>query len=101
MALKPCLTCGKLTRLGSHCDLHQGRQSRSPTTRAQRDGTGDHARNRRATLQRDHHACAVCGSRRDIEVHHRIRIADGGNHDLHNLVTLCRACHADAHRPPR
>ena len=44
------------------------------------------------------HRCAECGrSNTALEVHHITPIASGGTHDLHNLETLCRACHARRH----
>jgi len=32
-----------------------------------------------------------------LEVHHRIPRAEGGTHDLDNLITLCRRHHAEHH----
>lgn len=44
-------------------------------------------------LKRDHYKCYVCESDSDIEVHHILKQSLGGNHDMNNLVTLCRSCH--------
>jgi 5-methylcytosine-specific restriction endonuclease McrA len=34
---------------------------------------------------------------RVLHVHHILPRSNGGTHDLDNLVTLCRACHARVH----
>jgi 5-methylcytosine-specific restriction endonuclease McrA len=34
---------------------------------------------------------------RCLQVHHRQPRAEGGTHDLENLLTLCRSCHARLH----
>ena len=42
----------------------------------------------------------VCAGR--LEVHHRVRVQDGGEiYDLDNLTTRCRLHHHQHHRPPR
>jgi 5-methylcytosine-specific restriction endonuclease McrA len=40
--------------------------------------------------------CEVCGFSCELalEVHHIVRVADGGSHDWDNLVLLCANCHA-------
>ena len=44
--------------------------------------------------------CARCKSFAD-EVHHRIKLADGGEpFDRDNLQAICRRCHLDEHLPP-
>lgn len=57
---------------------------------------------RPAVILRDG-GCVLCGSRRDIEVHHRKPTQHGGPDTLANLVTLCgptpRGCHGDVHGP--
>ena len=37
--------------------------------------------------------CVNCGSETDIELHHIVPIAVGGNHIPSNIVPLCHACH--------
>ena len=44
-------------------------------------------------LERDGHRCVRCDSTKDLRVHHRVRVADGGPNALWNLVTLCDPCH--------
>ena len=39
----------------------------------------------------------ACGSRRWTELHHLLPVAQGGRHELTNLITLCSAHHARMH----
>ena len=56
------------------------------------------ARVRRLVLTRDRWRCRACGHPGDLEVHHVVRLADGGAPlALDNLRTLCRSCHLSAH----
>ncbi|WP_431604677.1 HNH endonuclease [Corynebacterium accolens] len=48
---------------------------------------------RQQALNRDHHQCVQCGNTENLEVDHIKNVANGGNHDLDNLQTLCRPCH--------
>lgn len=50
-------------------------------------------------LERDGYHCARCQTREQLVVHHIIPEADRPDllHDLENLETLCRACHARHH----
>ncbi len=52
-------------------------------------------------LERDGHRCVRCDSTKDLRVHHRVRVADGGPNALWNLVTLCDPCHLAEHRAER
>lgn len=55
-------------------------------------------KNRKLTRKAmDEFKCRNCGSTKELEVHHRIRRADGGTDRLENLVTLCHKCHTDYH----
>ena len=51
---------------------------------------------RKKVLTRDDHTCCGCGHRHEnyMNVHH---IDGSSTNDLHNLVTLCVACHAVLH----
>ena len=54
---------------------------------------------RKQILQRDGWRCQVCGSRKDLQVHHKqLRSQQGPDDDL-NLITLCAGCHEALHRP--
>lgn len=52
---------------------------------------------RRAIYQRDGYACALCGDPRNLHIHHVIPRSEGGGNCPHNLIALCRYCHALAH----
>jgi hypothetical protein len=46
-------------------------------------------------LERDNYKCQHCGTTAGtIQIHHRTPIAEGGSHDLENLETIRRSCHA-------
>ena len=49
---------------------------------------------RSAALARCRHRCEACGSRRDLEFHHR---GYRGDHSLFNCQVLCVACHVSEH----
>ncbi len=60
------------------------------------------ATQRRKARRRDGNQCQICGDTPPspfchLQVHHIIARADGGTHDLDNLVTLCDLCHAVCH----
>lgn len=49
---------------------------------------------RRLALERDGYKCAVCGSDDRLQVHHIIPYRYSHDHNLTNLITLCRSCHS-------
>ena len=54
---------------------------------------------RREVIRRAGYRCSECGGRHNLEVHHKVRLADGGDpFDDTNLVCVCRDCHLDKHR---
>jgi 5-methylcytosine-specific restriction endonuclease McrA len=87
MSLRPCLSCGALTRTGSYCAKH--RPPRSPLK--QRSGGRQHTF-RRKTLQRYGLRCIVCGSTDRVEAHHVNPLGDGGEPEGEG-VPLCLRCH--------
>ena len=48
-------------------------------------------------LVRDGGRCKICGTRRDLEVHHIKYRSEGGTHDEDNLITLCDEHHRLVH----
>lgn len=42
--------------------------------------------------------CRICGSEENIEYHHIIALAVGGDNSLSNIIPLCYECHQKAHR---
>ena len=77
------ILCSGTTRINLIDDT--GRVSTSPSSRA----IPGAIRNR--VLQRDGHRCVIagCDSRTRLQPHHLIPYAQGGTHDLENLITVC------------
>lgn len=48
-------------------------------------------------LVRDDFACQLCGTRRNLQVHHVCFRSQGGTDSPDNLVTVCQGCHAAIH----
>lgn len=57
---------------------------------------------RAAAIERDGGDCVVCGTYVGdaAEVHHKLRRAQGGTHELDNLITLCTKDHVLVHAYP-
>ena len=53
---------------------------------------------RQQILRRDGWRCQSCGTLSNLEVHHREFRSHSGADSEENLITLCAACHATAHR---
>jgi 5-methylcytosine-specific restriction endonuclease McrA len=53
---------------------------------------------REKVLRRDGWRCQSCGSRSNLEVHHKEFRGQGGNDSEQNLITLCFVCHSLIHR---
>jgi 5-methylcytosine-specific restriction endonuclease McrA len=53
---------------------------------------------RQQILRRDGWRCQACGTMSNLEVHHREFRSRWGADSEENLITLCAACHAAAHR---
>ncbi len=92
MALKPCLSCGRLTRAGRCRDC----SAASPYQ------TADWRRVARAVTA-SAGCCSRCGNTTRLTAHHRIPRAQGGPDQPWNLEVLCIACHnrieAERRRP--
>ena len=95
--LRPCLTCGALTRK-SRCLEHERAQQRRRDqwrgTPAQRGYDATYLRNRRAVLANGPHPCAWgCGRVADT-VDHIIPLAMGGTNEVSNLMPSCKPCNS-------
>lgn len=54
---------------------------------------------RAGVLRQARGVCSMCGYLGADEVHHIVRIADGGaEFDVDNLAAVCRSCHINHHR---
>lgn len=53
---------------------------------------------RLATLRRDNWLCVICNKKNKVisakEVDHIIPVSSGGTHEMDNLQSLCKECHA-------
>ncbi len=55
---------------------------------------------RRAAFRRDGYRCRECGRAGRLEAHHEPPLRDGADpYDLAGIVTMCRTCHIERHRP--
>lgn len=44
-----------------------------------------------------HKVCSVCGSKRNVQVHHILPVQNGGSNNYDNLKCLCEECHELEH----
>ena len=59
----------------------------------------EYARLRRRCLDRDDWRCTRCGSPANLEMHHVVPLAAGGDAlALDNVRMLCAGCHIETHR---
>ena len=63
--------------------------------------TKEWAAARAMALDRDSYRCRECGRAGRLEVHHKHSLKDGGNHELSNLISLCKFDHIEIHRAPQ
>ena|ERR1700730_13545254 len=54
---------------------------------------------REKVLRRDGWKCQSCGTRSNLEVHHREFRSQSGDDSEENLIALCFRCHSRVHRP--
>lgn len=59
-------------------------------------------RNVEACLKRDNYTCQVCGSEKELNVHHKDKKGHHiekyeANDELSNLITVCQRCHVNLH----
>ena len=47
---------------------------------------------REAVFKRDNYCCVKCGSTKNLEVDHKVSLANGGTNEMANLQTLCQDC---------
>lgn len=50
-------------------------------------------------LQEDNYECQICGSKKDLKVHHIISVKQSfmESCDIHNAITVCNTCHEKLH----
>jgi HNH endonuclease len=104
--MKHCWHCGRLYEMGTGVRSRCGDCGRAYDRELSRKKRARRARNsarwqkaRALAKQRDGGRCVSCGATDKLEVHHIVRVADGGDaFALSNLRTLCIRCHGDQHR---
>ena len=47
---------------------------------------------REAVFKRDNYCCVKCGSTKNLEVDHKVSLANGGTNHISNLQPLCQDC---------
>jgi 5-methylcytosine-specific restriction endonuclease McrA len=52
---------------------------------------------RNRIFERDSWRCQICGSMKNLEVHHQQFRSHSGDDAEYNLVTLCVNCHGKSH----
>ncbi len=103
---KPCAFpgCPELTD-GRYCDKHQKeinkryeKYERDPKTKKRYGRVWQRVRERYVST---HPFCEECLKKGVLvpveEVHHKKPLSEGGTHQMSNLVSLCKSCHAREH----
>lgn len=97
--------CGQLATHKQYCAEHKktmdkqyNRYERDPESNKRYGRAWKRIRDRYIKL---HPLCEECEKQGRLtpveEVHHIIPLADGGTHEIENLVSLCHSCHMKAH----
>ena len=103
---RPCSHpgCPNLTE-GRYCEEHTKAENkryekydRDPATKRRYGRAWKRIRDKYVS---EHPFCELCLEEgvlvKTEEVHHKIPLADGGDHSKQNLISLCRSCHAKIH----
>ncbi len=103
---RPCSFpgCPNLTE-GRFCEEHQRMENRryekydrDPAVRRRYGRAWKRIRDRYASR---HPFCEECQRKGRLcpveEVHHKVPLSEGGTHEVSNLVSLCKECHARIH----
>lgn len=51
-----------------------------------------------AIHERECFKCKICGSSKNLTIHHKLPVARGGRSNLENCVCWCRDCHREYHK---
>lgn len=104
---KPCAYpgCPNLTE-GRFCDKHRKEDSKQYEKFKRDEGHSKRYNNTWRRIRKiyvsEHPFCEECFKRGILvpveEVHHIIPLREGGTHDVDNLISLCRSCHARIHK---
>lgn len=98
-----CTRCGKIHERGQ-CAIKRPYRPKEATEITRFRSSAIWTRKRAQILQRDSFACKVCATRgritaRGLQVHHITPLTEDFDRrtDDGNLLTLCEACHTEAH----
>lgn len=98
-AVKVCGTpgCVELTT-SPHCPRHTvAAWAATPARRVDRNGRPpsgwQESKLRRLVLERDGHACYLCGAPATV-ADHVVPVAEGGRNHPSNMAAICHPCHA-------
>jgi 5-methylcytosine-specific restriction endonuclease McrA len=92
-----CLACNGHHPIGHACARREAQRYAASRERRTR-GTAKWKKARTLARQRDRNRCVHCGSDKNLQVHHRVALKNGGaKYDLANLETVCSGCHAKQH----
>ena len=79
------------------CTACQRKRARQKEREGRDRRRGQQTAKRRAIRERGD-ACEWCGDEGEIlNLHHKVRLMDGGDHSQENVLLLCDKCHAKAH----
>lgn len=89
--------CGILEIEGGEIFLDDRKIAKTPKSKARTDKGYD--KFRKSVLERDNYTCQVCGSKENLEVHHKKPYAKyiKLRTTVSNGITLCEKCHDKAH----
>ena len=109
-----CEWCGKpiTSKRRSSCCKECSKQFTIATSSVMYSNTSSAGGYRNHILRRDKYTCQICGEFHgcfspygvplpttdgQLDVHHVIRVCDGGDDSPDNLMTVCRKCHKKIH----
>lgn len=89
--------CGFIEITGSEIFLNDRKIIKTPKSKARTDKGYD--KFRKAVLKRDNYTCQLCGSKENLEVHHKKAYAKyiKLRTTVSNGITLCEKCHDKVH----
>jgi len=53
---------------------------------------------KRINIKKRRGKCAECGNNKDLTIHHKIPLCNGGDESTENLEVLCKKCHNKKHK---
>lgn len=101
--LQHCTICGHIQQYATCIDCKKKQRKQNYQTNKHKESeraknnqyyrSAEWRRTREYVINRDYQQCVLCQTDQQLEVHHIIERAKGGNDTPSNLVTLCKSCH--------